>query len=146
MKPIAVTLPDETKVHSTHMGDLCMPHLSKAARLCHIVPGLASYSLISVVKLCNAGCNVSFTKFGIGVEVRCRGNLVLTGSKFNSTSMWMVPLNTTETHTTTTPSKQLQYDHPPTIRGDLLDHDRRRRLNNDRYGCHGIIILTLING
>ena len=65
--PISVTLPDGDQVHSTHIGDLDMPQLTKSARECHIIPDLASYSLISVVKLCEAGCEVSFTKWGIGV-------------------------------------------------------------------------------
>ena len=65
--PISVTLPDSDQVHSTHIGDLDMPQLPKSARECHIILDLASYSLISVVKLCEAGCEVSFTKWGIGV-------------------------------------------------------------------------------
>ena len=99
--PISVTLPDGTKVRSTHTGDLRIPQLPKSARACHIVPGLASYSLISVVKLCEAGCEVSFTRFGIGVKVRYRGQLVLEGSKCITTGLWMVPLDTTPTATTT---------------------------------------------
>ena len=71
--PISVTLPDGDKVHSTHIGYLVMPQLPKNSRECHIIPDLASYSLISVLKLCEAGCEVSFKKWGIGVEVRYRG-------------------------------------------------------------------------
>ena len=55
------------------------------------------------MKLCEAGCEVSFTKFGIGVEVRYRGQLVLEGSKCLTTGLWMVPLDTTPTATTTKP-------------------------------------------
>ena len=54
VSPIAVTLPDGDQVHSIHIADLDLPHLPAAARLCHIVRGLASYSLFSVVKLSNA--------------------------------------------------------------------------------------------
>ena len=60
--PISVTLPDGDQVLYTHIGDLDMPQLPKSAREFHIIPDLASYSLISVVKLCEAGCEVSFTK------------------------------------------------------------------------------------
>ena len=60
--PISVTLTDGDQLHSTHIGELDMPRLPKSARECHIIPDLASYSLISVVKLCEAGCEVSFTK------------------------------------------------------------------------------------
>ena len=68
--PISVTLPYGDQVHSTHIGDLDMPQLTKSAREFHIIPDLASYSLISVVKLCEARCEVSFTKWGIVVEIR----------------------------------------------------------------------------
>lgn len=99
--PIAVTLPDGDQVHSTHTGNLNLPQLPAAARLCHIVPGLASYSLISVVKLCEAGCEVSFTKFGIGVEIKYRGRTVLTARKCRRTGLWMVPLDPYATQDTT---------------------------------------------
>ena len=91
--PISVTLPDGDQVHSTYIDDLDMPQLPKIARVCHIIPDLASYSLILVLKLCEAGCEVSFTKWGIGVEVRYRGRLIITGSKFTRTGLWMVPLS-----------------------------------------------------
>ena len=38
-----------------------IPELPQRAQLCHFVSGLAYHSFISVVKLCNAGCNVIFT-------------------------------------------------------------------------------------
>ena len=55
-KPISVTLPEVTQVHSTHTGDFDMPLLPTSARHFHIIPGLANYSPISVAKLCEAGC------------------------------------------------------------------------------------------
>ena len=91
-KPRSVTSLDGDQVHSTHTGDLDTPLLPAAARYCHIIPGLAKHLLISVVKLCKAGCDVRFNKFGIGVEVRYRQRSVLTGSKFTRTGLWMVPL------------------------------------------------------
>ena len=57
-----------------------MPQLPRSARECHIIPDLASYSLISVVKLCEAGCEVSFKKWVIGVEFRYRGQMIIKGS------------------------------------------------------------------
>ena len=93
VSPISVTLPGGDQVHSTHIGDLDMPQLPKSAREYHIIPDSASYSLISVVKLCEAGCEVSFTKWGIGVEVRYRGQTIIKGSKCTRTGLWMVPLS-----------------------------------------------------
>ena len=68
-KPISVTLLDVDQVYSTHTGDLDMSLLPVAVRFCHIIPGVAIYLLISVVKLYKAGRDVRFTKFGIGLKV-----------------------------------------------------------------------------
>ena len=81
-KPISVTIPDGDQVHSIHIGDLSMSLLPAAAQFCHIIPGFVKSSLISVVKLCKAGCDVRFTNVGIGAEVRYKGRLVLTVSKY----------------------------------------------------------------
>ena len=59
--PLNVKLPDGACVSSTHTCTLNLPQLPKRAREGHIIPGLASHSLMSVVKLCNAGCEVIFT-------------------------------------------------------------------------------------
>ena len=91
--PIPVTLPDGDQVQSTQIGDLIMTQMPKSARDCNIIPYLASYSLISVMKLCKAGCEVSFTKWGIGVQVKYKGRLIITGSKYTRTGIWMVPLS-----------------------------------------------------
>ena len=56
---IRVTIPDGLQVQSTHTCTLAIPELPDAARIGHIIPGLASHSFLSVVKLCNAGCEVS---------------------------------------------------------------------------------------
>ena len=104
--PISVTLLDGDQVHSTHIGDLYMPQLPQNARECHIIPYLASYSLISVVKLCEAGCEVSFTKWVIGVEVRYRGQLIIKGSKCTRPGLWIVPLSSPPSTTTSSSMEQ----------------------------------------
>ena len=68
--PINVRSPDGSQVQSSHIGELDNPNLPATARTCHIVPGLASHPLISVVKLSVAGCEITVTKFDTGVEVR----------------------------------------------------------------------------
>ena len=65
--PLIVRLPDGARVKSTHTCELNLSQLPSAARIGHIVPGLASHSLISVVKLCNAGCEVTFNKIACKV-------------------------------------------------------------------------------
>ena len=104
--PISVTFPDGDQVHSTHIGDLDIPQLPKSARECNIIPDLASYSLISVVKLCEAGSEVSFTKWGIGVEVQYRGQLMIKGSKYTRTGLWIVPMSSPPDTTTSSSIKQ----------------------------------------
>ena len=86
-EPLTVTLPDGSKVQSTHTGLLDIPRLPRAARLGHVIPGLSTHSLISVVTLCNAGCEVLFTK--IDVTVKHRGSIVLTGKKCTRTGLLM---------------------------------------------------------
>ena len=79
INPISVTLPDGSKVKSTHQCTLDLPDLPVAARNGHIIPGLASILLLSVVVLCDAGCEVSFNKYG--VVVKYKGKTFLRGSK-----------------------------------------------------------------
>ena len=62
---MTVITPDRTQVQPTHTYHLDILLLPEEVKLCHIIPGLATYSLISVVKPCNAGCEVSFTKMGL---------------------------------------------------------------------------------
>ena len=81
LNPMTVTIQDGSQDQSTRTSNRNISLLPGKARLGHIIPGLATYSLISVMKLCNTGCEVSLTKFGIGVEVRYRQRVVLTGSK-----------------------------------------------------------------
>ena len=51
--PLQVTLPDGNQVSFTHKRTLDIPGLPTKARLWHVIPGLASNSLVSVVILCN---------------------------------------------------------------------------------------------
>jgi hypothetical protein len=49
--PINATLPDGATIQSTHTCDLLLPQLPLAATKAHIIPGLATSSLLSVGKL-----------------------------------------------------------------------------------------------
>ena len=89
--PISITLPDGSKIELTHVGMLDIPQLPRAARIRHVILGPNLHSLISVVTLRNARCEVVFTK--IGVTVKYRGTTILMGSKCTRTGLWMVPLN-----------------------------------------------------
>ena len=54
------------------------------------MPGLASHSLLSVTKLCNAGCTVEFTM--IGCNITYRGRKIVCGKKCTATGLWMIPI------------------------------------------------------
>ena len=83
-----------------HTCTLDIPALPAAARLTHIIPNLASHSLISVITLCNAGCDIAFTK--IGCTISYHGRVVLCANKCTRTGLWMIPLAATTPPTTPT--------------------------------------------
>jgi hypothetical protein len=74
-KPLVAQLPNGAQVQSTHTCLLTLPMLPAAAQQAHIILGLASHSLVSVVTLMNAGCEVYFTK--IGYTIMHRGKTIL---------------------------------------------------------------------
>ncbi len=90
IKPLNVQIPNGEMVSTTHTCELDLPKLPPAARQGHILPGIASHSLHSEVRLCNAGCKVSFTMIECIVEYRER--IVLKGRKCTRTGLWTVPL------------------------------------------------------
>ena len=55
-------LPNGNRVNSTHMCTLDIPLLPPGARAAHIIPGLASHLLLSIVTMCNVGCTITFSK------------------------------------------------------------------------------------
>ena len=101
--PLSVQIPNGQKVNSTHTCELNVPALPKQARLGHILPGLAAHSLLSVVKLCNAGCDVKLTK--IDCTVKYNGRLVLQGYKCARSGLWMVPITGNKQDTEATMAK-----------------------------------------
>ena len=66
-----MTLPNGDIVRSSHIAELDLPLLPSAGRTSHIVPGIESRSLVSVVKLCNDGCRVDIKN--ISCEIRYQG-------------------------------------------------------------------------
>jgi hypothetical protein len=65
--PLAVQLPNGDTITSTHTAMLNMPSLPHEARQAHIIPGLAQHSLLSVGKMCDSGCSVTFTASNVTV-------------------------------------------------------------------------------
>ena len=64
--------------------------MPRGGREAHIVPGLASHSLVSVVKLCNDGCQVDVRN--ISCEIRYKGRVIVQCSKNGSAGLCMLLL------------------------------------------------------
>ena len=62
--PIKVTVANGEQVQSTHDGALDIPGLPPGARYAHVIPGI-KHSLLSIVRLCNAGCEIVFGRWGL---------------------------------------------------------------------------------
>jgi hypothetical protein len=58
--PLAIHNPNGMIMYSTHTAELDIPHLPTGARQVHIIPDLASHTLLSIGQLCDAGCDVTF--------------------------------------------------------------------------------------
>jgi hypothetical protein len=92
----------------THTCTLDLPNLPAGARAAHIIPGLASHSLLSVVTMCNAGCTVTFTK--INCTITYRGRTIICGHKFTHAGLWMIPLRAHDSQAANPPGS---IDHTP---------------------------------
>ncbi len=106
--PLQIKLPNGATIQSSHTANIALPQLPPMARIAHVVPGLSSHSLVSVVKLCNAGCEVKLTD--ISCEVHFRGRPVISCSKCTSTGLWMLPLTEEAAHSPTN-NKEGQSNH-----------------------------------
>jgi hypothetical protein len=107
--PIITCLPNGERVHSTHTCTLDLPLLPPSAQLAHMIPGLASHSLLSVVTMCNAGCTITFTM--IGCTIMYRGKTIVCRHKCQQTGLLMVPL---------TPDSSTAPTSTPTIRPSAI--------------------------
>jgi hypothetical protein len=87
--PITITLPDGSKIVSTHICDITIPGLPTILTG-HIIPGITMASLIGIRILCKAVCKVTFD------NKKCEGvykdNIILRGYKDPTTDLWILPL------------------------------------------------------
>jgi hypothetical protein len=72
-------------MHSSYTCTLNIPSLPPGAQGAHIIPGLASHSLLSGVTMDNAGCTITFSK--IGCTIMYRGNTIICGHKCTCTGL-----------------------------------------------------------
>jgi hypothetical protein len=89
-QPLTISLPDGTRVKSTHECDITIPGLPTVLTG-HIVPSLTVASLIGIRVLCEAGCTVTFT--ASHCDVIYAGKVIARGYKDPSTDLWTLPLN-----------------------------------------------------
>ena len=99
--PIGVKIPDEKTFFSTHMGTLDIPMLPMESRLAHIIPQLDTHSLLSVLKLCDAGYEVDMRMESY--EIRYRGVTIIKYSKCKQFGFWMIPLTNVATEEVAVP-------------------------------------------
>ena len=103
--PITISLPDSSKVTSTHICDIKIPGLPTVLTG-HIVPGITIASLIGIQILCKAGCKVVFDNKKC--EVFYKNNIILRGYKDPTTNLWTLPINNEEIAKTTPESVMLR--------------------------------------
>ena len=95
---ITVSLPDGTKVSSTHICDIDIPGLPTTL-MNHILPGITMASLIGIRILCKAGCKVVFNDEKC--EVFYNNDIILRGYKDPTTDLWTLPITHDEVAKTT---------------------------------------------
>lgn len=88
--PVRVRLPNGHHIHSSHKCELNVPSLPINARIAHILPKLANDSLVSIGKMCSAGCVATFTS--TTVTITYNDITVLEGIRDHTTGLWKVPL------------------------------------------------------
>ncbi len=96
--PITISLPDGSKVTSTHICDIHIQGLPMVLTG-HIVPGTTMASLIGIRILCKAGCKVAFDDEKC--EVFYKTKIILRGYKDPTTDLWTLPIFNDEVAKTT---------------------------------------------
>jgi hypothetical protein len=84
-------MPNGTTIQSSHTCNLLLTDLPPQARQAHILPGLVQNSLISVGKLCDKGCIVTFIHDQVTVTQNKK--CVMHGSRDPKSRLWRVNLN-----------------------------------------------------
>jgi hypothetical protein len=98
--PIKVKLPDGTILASSTTADLACTAFNLRARSAHIINDLASHSLLSCGKMCDAGYKLLFDEGRAQViegNVSVQGLIVMRGQRDHSTGLWTVPLDANST-------------------------------------------------
>jgi hypothetical protein len=89
--PIKIRAANGGILESTHVGEISLPQLPPQACHVHVVPGLASMSLLAMGPLCDAGCTIEFD--ATTVHVWLQEQLVLQGRRVPP-GLWIFQLPT----------------------------------------------------
>ena len=82
-----IILPDRSTISATHQGQLPLhPSITTHGRTAKILPLLKSSSLISIGKLCNDNCDVTFNKQSMFVNKN--DNTIMVGKRNFSDDLW----------------------------------------------------------
>ena len=90
---VSVLLPDTRYMHSTHVGELPLPHLPVAARKFHLFPKMVR-ALLAINVLCDHGCQAIFKASVLVIKNKSTGCSILTGTCDTETGLWIVDLAT----------------------------------------------------
>jgi hypothetical protein len=101
--PLTINLLDGSKVKSTHTCNITIPGLPTVL-VGHVVPKLAIATLIRIRVLCDAGCEVMFTKTSCNVIYD--GKIILHRNKDPSTNLWTLPIKATNEKVKTTQNEE----------------------------------------
>eukprot|EP00804_Cyclotella_cryptica_P019007 CCRYP_006480-RA/>CCRYP_006480-RA protein AED:0.25 eAED:0.14 QI:0/0/0/1/1/1/2/0/936 len=89
--PLQVRIPDGNYLSSTHTMELDLDNLPPEAKQGHVIPGMKGHTLVSLVQLCNAGCNLCMDKNELVISYNNRE--VMRGIKCPRTGLWLLPLS-----------------------------------------------------
>ena len=104
------------------------------ARFGHIITGLSAYSPLSLVKLCNAGCDVTFTK--IDCTIRMRSRVLMTGRKDTNTGLWMLPLSMDESTSSHAPAASTISQLAPDVLEPIATAPHQETKSVPQTGAH----------
>lgn len=88
--PIQVGLPNGECLQSSKKCILNIPNLPVEVRVAHVFPVLTTNSLLSIVTLCDSGCEATFNKHELVITLN--NNEVMRGVRDPVTKLWRVPL------------------------------------------------------
>ena len=81
-------------MQSTHTAKLNIPELPTAACESHLFPALQGTSLISIAKLCDAGCIAIFDKHTVAIKLKNSNKIIPQGTRCPITGLWKIPITT----------------------------------------------------